>query len=175
MTACGAGAPAGTFATAAGPPPEPAERLLGRLADPALRKVAERTLAGERLSFEDGLVLFRSPDLLGVGALANRERERRHGNRGYYNVNRYLNPTNLCWVDCGLCAWARKPGVAGGYTMAIEEAVSPMLSVSPRLASTSGTRRPGSWKSLRARNSSAAAEIASETVATRRNPNRLER
>ena len=123
MTPSGAGAPAETFATAAGPPPEPAERLLARLADPALRGVAERSLAGERLSFEDGLVLFRSPDLLGVGALANRERERRHGNRGYYNVNRYLNPTNLCWVDCGLCAWARKPGVAGGYTMAIEEAV----------------------------------------------------
>ena len=123
MSLSGAGVPAGSFETAAAPSPEPAERLLGRLADPALRRVAERSLAGERLSFEDGLVLFRSPDLLGVGALANRERERRHGNRGYYNVNRYLNPTNLCWVDCGLCAWARKPGVAGGYTMAMEEAV----------------------------------------------------
>jgi aminodeoxyfutalosine synthase len=51
-------------------------------------------------------------------------RERRHGNTGYYNVNRYLNPTNLCWVDCALCAWARKPGVDGGYTMSIEEAVA---------------------------------------------------
>ena len=40
-------------------------------------------------------------------------REARHGDTTYYNVNRYLNPTNLCWVDCGLCAWARKPGVAG--------------------------------------------------------------
>lgn len=58
-----------------------------------------------------------------MGALANFVRERRHGNVGYYNVNRYLNPTNLCWVDCALCAWARKPGVDGGYTMSIREAV----------------------------------------------------
>ena len=48
---------------------EPPERLLARVADPALRRVAERSLAGERLSFEDGLVLFRSPDLLGVYSL----------------------------------------------------------------------------------------------------------
>lgn len=80
-------------------------------------------VAAERLSFEDGVALFASPDVRGVGALANHVRERKHGNLAYYNVNRYLNPTNLCWVDCGLCAWARKPGVDGGYTMSIKEAV----------------------------------------------------
>jgi aminodeoxyfutalosine synthase len=95
-----------------------------RFAKSPLQRVAEKVFAGERLSFEDGVELFRSPDFLGVGALANEVRERRHGNVAYYNVNRYLNPTNLCWVDCGLCAWARKPGVSGGYSMSIEEAVS---------------------------------------------------
>jgi len=105
--------------------PSPTDRWLStRLSPSSLHGVAEKVLAGERLSFEDGVALFRSPDLLGVGALANRVRERRHGNVAYYNVNRYLNPTNLCWVDCGLCAWARKPGVEGGYSMSIEEAVS---------------------------------------------------
>ncbi len=89
-----------------------------------LRKVAERVIGGERLSFEDGVELFRTRDLLALGSLANEARERRHRNVAYYNVNRYLNPTNLCWVDCGLCAWARKPGVSGGYAMSIEEAVS---------------------------------------------------
>jgi aminodeoxyfutalosine synthase len=89
-----------------------------------LRRVARKVLAGERLSFEDGVDLFRSRDFIGLGALANEVRERRHGNVAYYNVNRYLNPTNLCWVDCGLCAWARKPGVNGGYSMSIEEAVA---------------------------------------------------
>jgi aminodeoxyfutalosine synthase len=98
--------------------------VIRRFAASPLRPIAEKVLALERLSFEEGVALFRSPDLLGVGALANAVRERRHGNVAYYNVNRYLNPTNLCWVDCALCAWARKPGVDGGYSMSIEEAVS---------------------------------------------------
>jgi aminodeoxyfutalosine synthase len=97
--------------------------ILDRFTGSPLLPVAEKVAAGTRLSFEDGVALFNSPDVLGVGALANTVREEKHGNIGYYNVNRYLNPTNLCWVDCALCAWARKPGVDGGYTMSIEEAV----------------------------------------------------
>ena len=98
--------------------------LLERFAGSPLLPIAEKVVEGRRLSFEDGVALSTSPDVLGVGTLANFVRERRHGNTGYYNVNRYLNPTNLCWVDCALCAWARKPGVDGGYTMSIEEAVA---------------------------------------------------
>ncbi len=101
-----------------------AERLLRHLRRSPLLPVAEKVAAGERLSCEDGLALFATTDLTGLGRMANFVREARHGNRGYYNVNRYLNPTNLCWVDCGLCAWARLPGVPGGYTMAVEEAVA---------------------------------------------------
>jgi aminodeoxyfutalosine synthase len=100
------------------------DRVLSRLARTPLATIAEKTAAGERLSFEDGVTLFRSRDFLGVGALANLVREKRHGNVAYYNVNKYLNPTNLCWVDCGLCAWARKPGVEGGYAMSIKECVA---------------------------------------------------
>jgi aminodeoxyfutalosine synthase len=98
--------------------------LLERFAGSPLLPIAEKVAEGRRLSFEDGVALSTSPDVLGVGTLANFVREKRHGNTGYYNVNRYLNPTNLCWVDCALCAWARKPGVDGGYTMSIEEAVA---------------------------------------------------
>jgi aminodeoxyfutalosine synthase len=98
--------------------------LLERFAGSTLLSIAEKVAEDRRLSFDDGVALFKSPDVLGVGALANHVREKKHGNTGYYNVNRYLNPTNLCWVDCALCAWARKPGVDGGYTMSIEEAVA---------------------------------------------------
>jgi aminodeoxyfutalosine synthase len=98
--------------------------LLERFAGSPLSPIAAKVAKGRRLSFEDGVALFQSPDILGVGALANFVREKKHGNTAYYNVNRYLNPTNLCWVDCALCAWARKPGVDGGYTMSIEEAVA---------------------------------------------------
>jgi aminodeoxyfutalosine synthase len=88
-----------------------------------LAPLAEKTLAGERLSFEDGVRLFTTPDFLGLGQLANIPREKRHGNLAYYNVNRYLNPTNLCWVDCALCAWAKKVNEPGGYELSIAEAV----------------------------------------------------
>jgi aminodeoxyfutalosine synthase len=88
-----------------------------------LAPLAEKVLAGERLSFEDGVLLFTTRNFLLLGRLANHVREKRHGNLAFYNVNRYLNPTNLCWVDCALCAWARKVNEPGGYEMAIEECV----------------------------------------------------
>jgi aminodeoxyfutalosine synthase len=72
-----------------------------------LAPLAEKIETGQRLSFEDGVRLFQTRDFLGLGRLANQVRERRHGNLAFYNVNRYLNPTNLCWVDCALCAWAK--------------------------------------------------------------------
>jgi aminodeoxyfutalosine synthase len=88
-----------------------------------LAPIAEKVFARERLSFEDGVRIFTTRDLLGAGRLANLVREERHGNLAYYNVNRYLNPTNLCWVDCALCAWAKKVNEPGGYEMAIGECV----------------------------------------------------
>ena len=69
-----------------------------------LAPLAEKVFAGERLTFDDGVRLFHTRDFLGLGRLANHVRERLHGNLAFYNVNRYLNPTNLCWVDCALCA-----------------------------------------------------------------------
>jgi aminodeoxyfutalosine synthase len=89
----------------------------------ALSRIAEKVVARERLSLEDGVELFRTRDLIGLGRLANSVREREHGNVAYFNVNRYLNPTNLCWVDCALCAWAKKLSEPGGYEMGIEECV----------------------------------------------------
>lgn len=96
-------------------------RALDAFRGSPLAPVAEKTLSGHRLSFEDGVRLFETRDLLGLGRLANLARERRHGNLAFYNVNRYLNPTNLCWVDCALCAWAKKVNEPGGYEMAIGE------------------------------------------------------
>ncbi len=92
------------------------------LQDKALAPIAEKVLAGERLSFEEGVELYRSNDLLALGYLANHVREKRHGKRTYFNVNRHINPTNVCVASCKLCAFGRKPGAPGAYTMALEEA-----------------------------------------------------
>jgi aminodeoxyfutalosine synthase len=91
------------------------------ITDQRLKPVAQKVLAGERLTMDDGIALYRSPDLLAVGWLANHVREKRHGNITYYNVNRHINPTNVCVAHCKLCAFGRDPNAPGAYTFALEE------------------------------------------------------
>jgi aminodeoxyfutalosine synthase len=93
-----------------------------RTYDPRLEPISAKVLAGERLSGEDGLTLYGSHDVLAVGWLANHVRERMHGDVTYFNVNRHINPTNVCVAACKLCAFGRKKGDAAGYTMALDEA-----------------------------------------------------
>jgi len=93
-----------------------------RLDDPRLQPIAAKVLAGDRLSFEDGVALYGSHDLLAIGYLANHVREKLHGRRTYFNVNRHINHTNVCVASCKLCAFGRKPDAPGAYTMALDEA-----------------------------------------------------
>ncbi len=90
--------------------------------DAALWPIAEKVFAQERLTTADGIRLYRSPDILAVGWLANLVRERLHGDVTFFNVNRHINPTNVCVASCRLCAFGRKKGAEGTYTMALEEA-----------------------------------------------------
>jgi len=90
--------------------------------DARLKPIADKVLGGERLSFDEGVTLYRSGDILAIGWLANHVRERMHGNVAYFNVNRHINPTNVCVAACRLCAFGRKKDTAGAYTMALEEA-----------------------------------------------------
>ncbi len=90
--------------------------------DSRLSPIAEKILAHERLDFDDALALYGSSDILAVGWLANHVREGMHGDKTYFNVNRHINPTNVCVAACRLCAFGRKKDSPGAYTMALEEA-----------------------------------------------------
>jgi aminodeoxyfutalosine synthase len=90
--------------------------------DRRLDSIHEKVLASERLDFDDGLALYRTGDILAVGWLANHVRERMHGDKTYFNVNRHINPTNVCVAACRLCAFGRKKDSPGAYTMALDEA-----------------------------------------------------
>jgi aminodeoxyfutalosine synthase len=92
-----------------------------QISDSRLKPIADKVLAGERLSFDDGIALYRTSDLLALGWLANSVREQRHGSVCYYNVNRHINPTNVCVAHCRLCAFGRSPDAPGAYTFALEE------------------------------------------------------
>jgi aminodeoxyfutalosine synthase len=94
-----------------------------RLHAAGLADIGDKLEAGERLAFDDGVRLFHAPDLLAVGWLANREREKRHGARTYFNYNLRLEPTNVCEASCLFCSFARlQPGMPEAYTMSLEEA-----------------------------------------------------
>src|ERR1700678_2179858 len=90
--------------------------------DAHIEPIATKVLAGERLSFKDGVTLYGSSDVLAVGWLAHHVRGRVHGDVTYFNVSRHINPTNVCVAACKLCAFGRKKGDPAGYTMALEEA-----------------------------------------------------
>jgi aminodeoxyfutalosine synthase len=98
------------------------ERAPFRTYDRRLEPIAARVLAGERLNAVEGLALYGTSDILAVGWLANFVRERLHGDVTYFNVNRHINPTNVCVAACKLCAFGRKKGDPAGYTMALDEA-----------------------------------------------------
>jgi aminodeoxyfutalosine synthase len=94
-----------------------------RLADAGLADVAAKLDAGVRLDLADGVRLFESPDHHAVGWLANREREKRHGDRTFYNFNIRIEATNVCVASCLFCSFARlKVGDPGSYTMSLEQA-----------------------------------------------------
>ena len=96
-----------------------------RVATAGLSDLADKLEARERLSFEDGVRLFNEPDLLAVGWLANRERERRHGARTYFNHNLRLEATNVCEASCLFCSFARlRPGDPGAHTMSVEQVLN---------------------------------------------------
>jgi aminodeoxyfutalosine synthase len=89
--------------------------------DPRLRPILEKVRHGARLNFQDGVALYRAPDILAVGYMANLVRERLHGNVTYFNVNRHINPTDVCVASCRLCAFGKRAKDARAYTMSLEQ------------------------------------------------------
>ena len=95
--------------------------LQPQIEDSALRSVLDKVRAGERLGCDDGLALYRSADLLAIGYMANVVRERLHGNVTWFNVNRHINPTDVCVASCKLCAFGKRAKDPTAYTMSLEE------------------------------------------------------
>lgn len=92
-----------------------------RIVGSDLVDIYEKVEKGERLTYEDGLRLYRSPNLTGVGYLANIVRERRHGARTYYVRNQHINYTNICNKFCKFCSFYAKKGGPEPYEMSLDE------------------------------------------------------
>ncbi len=89
--------------------------------DSQLEPLYEKVAAQERLNRADGLTLYRSADLLGVGFLADLVRRRLHGRKAYYIYNQHLNYSNICVNGCKFCAFGKTAGEPGAYEMPLEE------------------------------------------------------
>lgn len=75
--------------------------------DPQLRQIAAKVASGERINFDEGVALFEKGELGYLGILANYIREKRHGDKTYFNRNFHVEPTNLCVYDCKFCSYSR--------------------------------------------------------------------
>ncbi len=97
-----------------------------RLRDPAIHPIADKVARGERLTTQDAGILFRSPDLLGVGALADAVNRARHGDVVTFAANQHINPTNICVLrkTCVFCGYARLPKEEGAYRYTLEQVLA---------------------------------------------------
>ena len=95
-----------------------------QFSDNRLEPIHDKVLSEERLSFDDGKILYESPDLIGVGYLANIVRERKNGNTAYFNINQHIDYTNVCILHarCHFCAFARKDiETEGAWELSVDD------------------------------------------------------
>lgn len=106
--------------------PVPISFDASRLRDPALLPIAEKLAHGTRLSAADAAVLYHSPDLLGLGMMADAANRARHGDQVTFAANQHINPTNVCVLrkTCVFCGYARLPKEAGAYRYTLEQVLA---------------------------------------------------
>ena len=109
----------------------PIDHLEQRAAAAGLAGIPTKVMAGERLSFGDGVAMYKTDDVTLLGLLANHVREQRHGDICYYNVNTHVNYTNYCNQMCDFCAFQRRPGDDGAYCMSPDQIENAVKTANP--------------------------------------------
>ena len=96
---------------------------LRKISDSKVRTIGEKVLSHTRLSHGDACTLFTSPDLLGVGMLADYANRRKHGDVVTFAANQHINPTNVCYLrkTCVFCSFARLPKEEGAYHYTLDQ------------------------------------------------------
>lgn len=88
---------------------------------PELKAVSEKIINGKRISEEDGILLFEKAELGLLGSLANMVRERKHGDKTYFNRNFHIEPTNICIYNCKFCSYVRKQGDEDAWEYSLDD------------------------------------------------------
>jgi aminodeoxyfutalosine synthase len=85
----------------------PIEQVITDVKNKQLHSIGEKIYAGERITPQEGLILFEKGSLSYLGALANFVREKMHGNKTYFNRNFHIEPTNVCVFSCKFCSYSK--------------------------------------------------------------------
>ena len=88
--------------------------------DKRLNKIRDKIEAGIRLAPEDARLIFESNDIIGIGAIADHVRRKKHGNKAFYVYNQHINYTNVCINHCRFCAYSRESGQNGAFTLSVK-------------------------------------------------------
>ncbi len=91
------------------------------LADASLEQIAKKVYNGERITFDEGVYLYKNAELSFLGVLANHIREKYHGDKTFFNRNFHIEPTNLCIYDCEFCSYKRNLGEEGAWEYSVDE------------------------------------------------------
>ncbi len=86
-----------------------------------LETIEEKISSNQRISAAEALYLLESNELLAIGKMAALVNQRKNGKNVFFNVNRHINPTNICVNRCAFCAFSRTTGEEGAYTLALDE------------------------------------------------------
>ena len=89
-----------------------------------MREIALKVEQGNRINEKDALWLYQHAPLNELGRLANRINLRKNGKAVFYNINRHINPTNICALSCKFCAYSKKIGEEGSYAYEIDEMIT---------------------------------------------------
>ena len=89
-----------------------------------MREIALKVEQGNRINEKDALWLYQHAPLNELGRLANRINLRKNGKAVFYNINRHINPTNICALSCKFCAYSKKIGEEGSYAYEIDEMIA---------------------------------------------------
>src|SRR5512143_2788988 len=89
--------------------------------DPSLAAVWEKVVRGDRLGLEEGVVLYRTPDLIALGKMAHAVQYRKSGDAVYFVVNQKIEHTNVCVLSCKFCDFAAAKGDSRAYEMTTAE------------------------------------------------------
>jgi len=114
--------------------------------DTNLLPVWEKVQQGERLNLEDGLILFRTTDVISLGMMAHAVQRERSGDAVYFVLNQKIEPTNICVLACKFCDFATKKGLPRAYEMTVHDILSKLTPEINEVHITGGLHPDWEWE-----------------------------